>query len=147
MRHGEIREKLVDLFDPHLLGVTLVMKDDEASDPLHIGFFGAEAIVSGAQSVTHLFEEFGLLTTTGVSDREHTFTHGKRRKAHYNVMYPAHVYTIKKLSNSQRTIRGSAGRCGVLQPQSDVLTSMWPEKQRPLLATEMVVGFETMMGL
>lgn len=36
---------------------------------------------------------------------------------------------------------------GVLQPQSDVLTSMWPAKQCPLLATEMVVGFETMMGL
>ena len=37
------------------------MKDDEASDPLHVGFFWAEAIVSGAQSVTHLFQEFGLL--------------------------------------------------------------------------------------
>ncbi len=73
--HGEIRKKLIDLFDPHLLGVTLVMEDDKASDPLHVSFFCAEARVSGAQSVTHLFEEFGLLTTTGVSDREHTFTH------------------------------------------------------------------------
>ncbi len=61
MRHGEIREELIDLFDPHFLGMTLVMEDDEASDPLHVGFFCAEAIVSGAQSVTHLFQEFGLL--------------------------------------------------------------------------------------
>lgn len=41
--------------------MTFVVKQDEASDPLNISFFGPEAVVLGANSIAHLIKQSRLL--------------------------------------------------------------------------------------
>lgn len=48
---GQIRQELCDFVSPHVLGMALVMNQDKAFDPLHIGLFRAEAIVPGANGL------------------------------------------------------------------------------------------------
>jgi hypothetical protein len=41
-----VRQELPDLVGSHLGGVALLVEEDEASDPVTVGFFGAQAEVS-----------------------------------------------------------------------------------------------------
>lgn len=41
--------------------MALAVKQDETLDPTHIGFFGAQAIVSGTNGGADLLQEFGGL--------------------------------------------------------------------------------------
>ena len=43
---------------PHCVRMSLLVKKDEAADPVHVGFFGAIGIVSGAQGFGELIEQF-----------------------------------------------------------------------------------------
>lgn len=56
--HRQMGQKGRDLSGAHLIGVTFVMKEDEAFDPLHICFFGTDGIVFQADGGAHLVEEF-----------------------------------------------------------------------------------------
>jgi len=53
-----VSEKGLDLGGSHLGRMTLVVKEDEAADPVHVGLFGANGIVFEVDSVAHLVEEF-----------------------------------------------------------------------------------------
>ena len=60
--HGEDREKGVDPGTPHLSRVASIMEEDEASDPLHISFFGSNGVVLRADSLTHLIQRLRFRT-------------------------------------------------------------------------------------
>jgi hypothetical protein len=51
MPHREMGKELPDLFGPPISGMTFVMKQDEALDPLHIGFFGTDTITLFKNSI------------------------------------------------------------------------------------------------
>ena len=80
----KIREKLADFVDPHLLWMTLVMKENKSFDPLHIGFFSSNAIVPGTNSQAHLIKKFWFATIIGeMVDVRHDFTqHGRQDSVH-----------------------------------------------------------------
>jgi hypothetical protein len=44
--------------------MSLVMEEDEAFDPVHVGLFSPNAVVFEADSVPHLIEEFRLVVHT-----------------------------------------------------------------------------------
>jgi hypothetical protein len=44
---GEVREELPDLFDAHISGVALAVKEDEAPDSIRVRLLGAQTQVSG----------------------------------------------------------------------------------------------------
>jgi len=56
---GEVSEEGVDLRGAHGEGVFFVMEEDEAFDPVGIGFDGAGAEVSECGECADLVEEFG----------------------------------------------------------------------------------------
>jgi hypothetical protein len=56
---GHVGEELLDFSGIHLPGVFLVMAEDEAFDPIDLGFLTAEGVVSPAQGMTDLIEQFG----------------------------------------------------------------------------------------
>ncbi|MBU0493635.1 MAG: hypothetical protein KKB13_17455 [Chloroflexi bacterium] len=56
--HGQVGEEGCDLGVAHLIGVALVVKEDKAADPVHVGLFGADGIVFEADGVADLVEEF-----------------------------------------------------------------------------------------
>jgi hypothetical protein len=85
-----------------MIEATLLMEEDEASDPLDVGLLCAEVIVPGAPSVAHLVEELGLLMSTSVSHMEHTCSHGKRRKDMAPLEYCARVHYNKNSLDSRR---------------------------------------------
>jgi len=41
------------------------MKQDEAPDPLHVGFFSSDALVPGANGQAHLIKKFWFATIIG----------------------------------------------------------------------------------
>ncbi len=43
----------------HVLGVTHIVEMDEANDPLHISFFGANGVVLAPHYGTYLVKQFG----------------------------------------------------------------------------------------
>jgi hypothetical protein len=43
-----VAEESGDFFFAHLLGVTFVVKEDETTDPINIGLFGADAVALDA---------------------------------------------------------------------------------------------------
>jgi len=47
----------------HVLWMTLVVKKDESSDPLHVRFFGPMAVVPGANGLADLVKESRFLAT------------------------------------------------------------------------------------
>lgn len=55
---GQVGKEGLDFGAAHLDGVTFVMKQDVASDPGHVGLFGADRIVLEADGITHLVQEF-----------------------------------------------------------------------------------------
>lgn len=54
---GEIGQEGLHLGRPHLLGMALVVEEDEAPDPVGIGLAGARRVVHQADGVIHLFEQ------------------------------------------------------------------------------------------
>lgn len=60
------------------------MKQDEALDPLHVGFFSSDAIVTGANGQAHLIKKFWFATIIGeMVDVRHDFTqHGRQDSVH-----------------------------------------------------------------
>jgi hypothetical protein len=42
--------------------MTLIVKQDEASDPLHVGIFGSNALAPGANDQAHLLQKFWFAT-------------------------------------------------------------------------------------
>jgi hypothetical protein len=60
--------------------MTLVMKQDEALDPLHVGFFSSDAIVPGANGEANLIKKFWFAAIIGETvDVRHDLTlHGRQ---------------------------------------------------------------------
>ncbi len=56
--NGQVREERFHFRAAHVFGVALVMKQDKALDPVHVGFFGADGIVLEADHIAHLVEQF-----------------------------------------------------------------------------------------
>jgi hypothetical protein len=52
--NGEIRQELPNLFSTRVPWMTFIVKQNNSSNPLHVGLFGPETIVFGADSMTHL---------------------------------------------------------------------------------------------
>jgi hypothetical protein len=61
-----------------------MMKQDEALDPLHVGFFSSDAIVPGANGQAHLIKKFWFATIIGETvDVRHDLTqHGSQESVH-----------------------------------------------------------------
>ena len=55
---GEVGEESLDFWSAHFEGVTFVMEEDEAFDPVDVGFFGAIGIMFEAQGFADLVEKF-----------------------------------------------------------------------------------------
>ena len=51
-------EEGADFVCAHVFGVSFLMEEDVAADPVYVGFFGAVGVVFGAQGVGELVEEF-----------------------------------------------------------------------------------------
>jgi hypothetical protein len=56
---GEVGEEVVDFRSTHVTGMSLVMEQDEASDPIGVGVFGAEGVVASLESLADEVEQFG----------------------------------------------------------------------------------------
>jgi len=56
-----VAEELADLLAAHLLRMPLVVEEDEAADPIHIGVLGSHAVVADADRIPHLVEQPRLL--------------------------------------------------------------------------------------
>jgi len=55
---GQVGEEGLDFGDAHLGRVAFMVEEDIAPDPAQVAFFGAQGIVSSAQDVFSLFEQF-----------------------------------------------------------------------------------------
>jgi len=55
--HRQVSEKGVDFFAAHLLGVSLVVKQDKATDPEKIRFLGLVGVVFDPEGITDLLQE------------------------------------------------------------------------------------------
>jgi hypothetical protein len=55
---GQVGEEGGDFGRAHVFGVAFVMEEDEAFDPVHVGFFGADGIVLETNGLAKLVEEF-----------------------------------------------------------------------------------------
>jgi len=55
--HREVGEEGADLGLAHVPRMTLVVKQDKAPGPVQIGLLGPDAVVAGANRITHLFQE------------------------------------------------------------------------------------------
>ena len=53
---GQVGQEGLDLRGAHLLGVALVVEEDEAFDPVDVGLFGADGVVLEADGLTNLIE-------------------------------------------------------------------------------------------
>jgi len=60
----KVAEKSGDLFFAHLVGVTLIMEEDEAADPVDVHLFGANAVAFHAQVPADAIEEFWRRSAT-----------------------------------------------------------------------------------
>lgn len=54
---GEIGQEGLHLGGPHVLGMALVVEEDETLDPVGVGLAGARRVVHEADGVIHLFEQ------------------------------------------------------------------------------------------
>ena len=57
----KVGEERLNLYHAHVLGVTLAVKENVASDPLEIGLFGANQVMLLPDNVTHLIEQLWWL--------------------------------------------------------------------------------------
>lgn len=55
--HGQVREEGLDFGRAHVLRVALVMKEDEALDPMDVGLLGARGVVLAANGLADLVEQ------------------------------------------------------------------------------------------
>ena len=53
---GQVGEESFDFGGAHLVGVALVVEEDEAADPVDVGLFGADGVVFDPDGVTDLIE-------------------------------------------------------------------------------------------
>ncbi len=60
LSHCQMGEKGVQLGFPHLTWMSLIMEKNITLNPMRIGFFGTNAIVTYTYCVTDLIEKFGL---------------------------------------------------------------------------------------
>ncbi len=51
-------QKRFDFGFAHLLGMPLVVKQDEAANPLYVGFFGSVGVVFESDDISHLIQQF-----------------------------------------------------------------------------------------
>jgi hypothetical protein len=58
--NGKGREKLLDFSLAHCCGMPLLMKEDKAFDPVHVGLLGLVAVVPQAEDVADLVKQFWL---------------------------------------------------------------------------------------
>ena len=56
--HRQVGEKGLDFGGAHLRRMAFAVKEDEASNPAHVGGFGADGVVFGAQNVAHPVQQF-----------------------------------------------------------------------------------------
>ena len=54
---SQVGQELPDFGGSHLLGVALVVEEDEPADPLEIRFFRPQAVVEEAEGVADLIQE------------------------------------------------------------------------------------------
>ena len=55
----QVIEKLFHVAFIHLSRMTLVMKEDVTLDPVDVGFFSTDAVMSAADRLPHLIKESG----------------------------------------------------------------------------------------
>ena len=67
MPHREMGKELPELFGSHISGMTFVMKQDEALDPLHVGFFGADTLMFRADDLPPLIQKPRVSTSIRVT--------------------------------------------------------------------------------
>ena len=53
---GQMGEESFDLCATHLPGMLLVMKEDKAPDPVHVGLFGMDGVMLEPDDLTHLID-------------------------------------------------------------------------------------------
>lgn len=63
---GQVAEKCRNLFLPHFIGVTFAVKEDVASDPIHVGLFGADAVAFHAQLPPNAVQQFRRGSDSGI---------------------------------------------------------------------------------
>jgi len=51
--HGQVGQEGLDFGRAHVFGMAFVVEQDEALDPVHVGFFGADRIVLDADGIAH----------------------------------------------------------------------------------------------
>jgi hypothetical protein len=56
--HGQVRQERLDFRSPHFPGVSLVVKEDIAANPLDVGLFGANGVMQQPELLPNLVEEF-----------------------------------------------------------------------------------------
>jgi hypothetical protein len=54
--HGQMGEKGFDFRRAHLARMTLAVEENETSDPIDVGFFGADGVVLESDGVSYLVE-------------------------------------------------------------------------------------------
>ena len=57
MIDSEVGQEGLHLGSAHLLGMALVVEEDEAFDPVDVGLAGARRVVHETDGVIHLFEQ------------------------------------------------------------------------------------------
>jgi hypothetical protein len=55
---GKMRQERLDFCTPHVFGVALVVKEDEATNPIHVGFLSPVGIMLEPNDISNLVEQF-----------------------------------------------------------------------------------------
>ena len=74
--HGEMAQEGSDFLFAHVAGVTFLVEEDEAPDPVEVGLLGADAVALNAEVPANLVEEFarrrrGLFSGDGLGNGKH----------------------------------------------------------------------------
>ena len=70
-RHRQVREERLNLGCAHVLGMPLLMKENEVPNPMDIGFLGPKGKVLESDHLPHLIQEFDL----GIRDENGLLCH------------------------------------------------------------------------
>ena len=88
---GQVSQKGLDFSFAHLLGMTLVMEQDEALDPAQISLFCADTVVLEADQIPYLVQQFRLLSR---GRRLHAYI--SRRQVHENHFFNFNINHLKR---------------------------------------------------
>ena len=58
--YGQVGEEGFDFRGSHIFGMSFVVEEDEAFDPVDVGFLGADGVVFEADGLTNSIEQSGL---------------------------------------------------------------------------------------